>query len=80
LKEENRTIVLYERPHRITKTLEMLKENLGDQIQVSLSRKISKKFEEHIRGSVDEVLAQLKAKPAKGEMVLIIDNRTLRKD
>ncbi len=75
LKEEKRTIVLYESPHRITKTLGMLKENLGEEIQVSLSREISKKFEQHIRGSVAEVLAQLEVKPAKGEMVLVIDNK-----
>jgi 16S rRNA (cytidine1402-2'-O)-methyltransferase len=75
LKEEKRTIVLYESPHRINKTLEMLKENLGSTIQVSLSREISKKFEEHVRGSVVEVLARLEAKPGKGEMVLVVDNR-----
>lgn len=75
LKEEKRTLVLYESPHRITKTLAMLQENLGKEIQVSLSREISKKFEEHIRGTVIEVLAKLEAKPAKGEMVLVIDNK-----
>lgn len=75
LKEEKRTIVLYESPHRINKTLEKLKENLGEEIQVSLSREISKKFEEHIRGTVVEVLAHLEAKPGKGEMVLVVDNK-----
>lgn len=75
LKEEKRTIVLYESPHRITKTLEKLKETLGEATQVSLSREISKKFEEHIRGSVDKVLAHLDIKPGKGEMVLVVDNR-----
>lgn len=75
LRAEKRTIVLYESPHRIVKTLDKLQENLGEEIQVSLSREISKKFEEHIRGSVAEVLAILEAKPAKGEMVLVVDNK-----
>jgi len=75
LKEEKRTIVLYESPHRINKTLEKLKENLGEEVQVSLSREISKKFEEHIRGTVVDVLAHLDAKPGRGEMVLVLDNR-----
>lgn len=75
LKTEKRTIVLYESPHRIVKTLEKLKEHLGGEVFVSLSREISKKFEEHIRGTVQEVLARLEAKPGKGEMVLVIDNR-----
>jgi 16S rRNA (cytidine1402-2'-O)-methyltransferase len=75
LKDEKRTIVLYESPHRINKTLEMLKENLGEEIQVSLSREISKKFEEHIRGTVVEVLARLETKPGKGEMVLVVNNK-----
>lgn len=74
LKEEKRTIILYESPHRILKTLERLKENLGEDILISLSREISKKFEEHIRGTVGEVIAKLEAKPAKGEMVLVINN------
>lgn len=75
MKNERRTIVLFESPHRISKTLEKLKENLGEAVQVSLSREISKKFEEHLRGSVQDVLAQLVVKPAKGEMVLVVDNR-----
>jgi len=75
LKGEKRTIVLYESPHRINKTLEKLKENLGEEVQVSLSREISKKFEEHIRGTVVDVLTHLDAKPAKGEMVLVVDNK-----
>jgi len=75
LREEKRTIVLYESPHRINKTLEKLKENLGEEVQVSLSREISKKFEEHIRGTVVDVLTHLDAKPAKGEMVLVVDNK-----
>ena len=74
LQEEKRTIVLYESPHRILKTLQRLQESLGEDIKISLSREISKKFEEHIRGTVTEVIAQLEAKPGKGEMVLVINN------
>ncbi len=71
LKEEKRTIILYESPHRILKTLEQLKENLGAEIQISLSREISKKFEEHLRGSIAEVIEKV-GEGLKGEMVICI--------
>ena len=54
--------------------MQRLQESLGEDIKISLSREISKKFEEHIRGTVTEVIAQLEAKPGKGEMVLVINN------
>lgn len=72
LKYEVRTVVLYESPHRIAKTLQQISEVVGEDTQVSLSREISKKFEEHIRGTAKEVLEQVIAKPVKGELVLII--------
>ncbi len=74
LVHEKRTIVLYESPHRIVKTLEQLKEHLGGDVEVSLSREISKKFEEHIRGTIMQVLEQLSAKNVKGEIVLVVKN------
>lgn len=72
LAEEKRTLVLYESPHKINTTLEQIKTFFGADTQVSLSREISKKFEETQRGSIDELIAFSKSKTIKGEIVLII--------
>ncbi|WP_018674759.1 16S rRNA (cytidine(1402)-2'-O)-methyltransferase [Riemerella columbina] len=72
LAEEKRTLVLYESPHKINTTLEQIKTFFGVDTQVSLSREISKKFEETQRGSIDELIAFSKSKTIKGEIVLII--------
>lgn len=72
LKEEERTIIFYESPHRILKTLEQIREFIGNR-NVALVREISKLFEECIRGTVDEVIEKCKIKPPKGEIVLLIE-------
>lgn len=72
LAEDERTIVFYESPHRIEKTLEQLVEFFGAERSCSLAREISKLFEEHIRGTLQEVLAKVKQQPLKGEIVLIV--------
>lgn len=72
LAEEKRTLVLYESPHKINTTLEQIKTFFGVDTQVSLSREISKKFEETQRGSIDDLIAFSKSKTIKGEIVLII--------
>ncbi|MFP5470449.1 MAG: 16S rRNA (cytidine(1402)-2'-O)-methyltransferase [Bacteroidia bacterium] len=72
LAEEKRTIVFYESPHRIEKTLEQLVEFFGAERPCSLSREISKLYEEHIRGTLSEVLNKIKQQPIKGEIVLIV--------
>lgn len=69
---ESRTTVLYESPHRILKTLEQLNEYLGENRQVSVSRELTKKFEETITGSAKSVLAQLEKGHVKGEFVVVI--------
>ncbi len=74
LAEEKRTIVLYESPHKINTTLEQIKEFFGDETKVSLSREISKKFEETKRGTIDELIAFSKSKTLKGEIVLVVSN------
>ncbi|WP_407482486.1 16S rRNA (cytidine(1402)-2'-O)-methyltransferase [Elizabethkingia meningoseptica] len=74
LAEEKKTIVLYESPHKINTTLEQIKEFFGEQTQVSLSREISKKFEETKRGTIDELIEFSKSKTLKGEIVLILNN------
>lgn len=72
LKEEKKTSVFYESPHRLLKTLEQFKELLGER-NVSVSRELTKKFEETVTGSLDEVLEYFKSKPIKGEFVLVLE-------
>lgn len=73
LAEEPRTIVLYESPHRLLKALRELKE-IGEGRQVSVSRELTKKFEETKTGTVDEVLGYFENKPSiKGEIVIVIN-------
>jgi 16S rRNA (cytidine1402-2'-O)-methyltransferase len=71
LKDEPRTIVLYESPHRIVKTLEDLEKVLGDRKAV-VGREMSKKFEEILRGTLSSLRFTLSARQIKGEFVLVI--------
>ncbi|MDY3401277.1 16S rRNA (cytidine(1402)-2'-O)-methyltransferase [Riemerella anatipestifer] len=74
LAEEKRTVVLYESPHKINTTLEQIKTFFGEHTRVSLSREVSKKFEETKRGSIDELIDFSQSKTLKGEIVLVINN------
>lgn len=71
---EERTIVLYESPHRLVKCLEQLKEHMGDR-QASVSREISKLFEETVRGTFTEIIAYFTEKGVKGEFVIVIEGK-----
>jgi 16S rRNA (cytidine1402-2'-O)-methyltransferase len=73
LSEESKTMVFYESPFRVIKTLEQFAEHMGSQRNVSISREISKKFEETIRGSLDEVITHFKTKEPKGEFVIVLE-------
>lgn len=75
LAEEERTIILYESPHRINKALEEICTFLGPDRIVCVAREISKLFEEFKRGTAAEVLDYYTAKPAKGEIVLLIKGK-----
>lgn len=66
------TIVLYESPHRLTKTLEQLAEFLGPDRKASVSRELSKVFEENVRGTVAELIAHFGNKEVKGEIVIVV--------
>lgn len=72
LKNEHRTIVLYESPHRIIKTLTEVGNLFGDR-QVVVARELTKKFEEIVRGPLSFVLKELASKPVRGEYVLLIE-------
>ena len=74
LAEEKKTIILYESPHKINTTLEQIKEFFGEGTKVSLSREISKKFEETKRGTINELIEFSKSKTLKGEIVLVVNN------
>ena len=72
LQEETRTIIFYESPHRVVKTLEQFMEVFGADRPVSVCREISKIHEESVRGTVEEVLAHFKANEPRGEFVIIL--------
>ena len=72
LRQEERTMIFYESPHRIIKTLNQFAEFFGEDRNVSVSREISKMFEETIRGTVNEVLLKLNQKNPKGEFVIVV--------
>jgi 16S rRNA (cytidine1402-2'-O)-methyltransferase len=75
LSEEERTIVFYESPHRIAKTLSLFCEYFGEDRKVSVSREISKMFEETKRGSAKEVMEYFEQKKPKGEFVIIVEGK-----
>ena len=75
LAEESRTIILYESPHKLIKTLGNIVTYFGSDRVVSVSRELSKLHEETIRGTVAEVLSHFENKPPKGEIVLIIGGK-----
>jgi 16S rRNA (cytidine1402-2'-O)-methyltransferase len=72
---EERTVIVYESPYRIVKILEELKKLASPERKVSVSRELSKKFEETIRGTVEEVLAHFKNLEPKGEFVVVIGGK-----
>jgi 16S rRNA (cytidine1402-2'-O)-methyltransferase len=74
LKEETRTIVLYESPHRIERTLQELSEAFGERAAV-LARELTKKFEEVRRGTLSSLLQSVKVNPPKGEIVVLVEGR-----
>lgn len=72
LKNNPYTMIFYESPHRIEKTLEIMKDTLGDR-NISISREISKKFEEIYRGKISELINEVQE--AKGEFVIVVEGQ-----
>lgn len=72
LSEERRTLIFYESPHKLLKTLSQLCEFFGGDRKASVSREISKLYEETRRGSLEELLQHFTQHPPKGEIVLIV--------
>jgi 16S rRNA (cytidine1402-2'-O)-methyltransferase len=79
LSSEQRTIVLYESPHRVLKTLEEIRTVFGER-NVVVARELTKKFEEIVRGPISSVLEELHRKQTRGEYVLVIEGRPKHSD
>jgi len=75
LADETRTMIFYESPHKLVKTLGNFAEYFGADRQVSVSRELSKLYEETVRGTAKQVLAHFEAKPPKGEIVMVVEGK-----
>jgi 16S rRNA (cytidine1402-2'-O)-methyltransferase len=75
LAEESRTIVIYESPHKLLKTLNQFEEFFGQDRNISVSRELTKLHEETIRGSVTEVLSHFEKNAPRGELVLVVEGK-----
>lgn len=75
LAEETRTMIFYESPHKLIKTLGHFAEYFGEDRPVSVSRELTKLFEETIRGTAVEMLAYYTNKPPKGEIVVVVGGK-----
>lgn len=77
LKSETRSIIFYESPRRLLKTLQQFAEVFGKDRQVSVAREISKLHEEHIRGTLQEVILHFEATEPLGEIVIILAGKAI---
>ncbi|RFN59237.1 16S rRNA (cytidine(1402)-2'-O)-methyltransferase [Marixanthomonas ophiurae] len=75
LAEETRTMIFYESPHKLIKTLTHFSEYFGLDRKVSVSREITKLHEETVRGTAEEVLKHFTNKPPKGELVVVVEGK-----
>ncbi|MDR3693129.1 16S rRNA (cytidine(1402)-2'-O)-methyltransferase [Mucilaginibacter sp.] len=76
LATEERTIIFYESPHRLLKTLDEMGTYFGAERQISVSRELTKMFEETVRGTVTEVKTYFETHPLKGEFVICVSGLT----
>ncbi len=79
LSSENRTMIFYESPYRLVKTLNQFIEFFGENREASISREISKLYEETARGTLQELLKYFTEKTPKGEFVIIVSGKTEEK-
>jgi 16S rRNA (cytidine1402-2'-O)-methyltransferase len=75
LAEEERTMIFYESPHRLVKTLQQFKEYFGDDRRASVSRELTKMFEETMNGTIVEIINHFSAKEIKGEIVIVVEGK-----
>ena len=76
LVEEERTMIFYESPHRLIKTLTSFSEYFGKERKASISRELTKMFEENKRGTLEELIAYFSSKSIKGEIVIVVGGRS----
>ncbi len=79
LTENELSMVFYESPHRLLKSLEQFAEYFGSDRNVSVSRELSKMYEETKRGSLNDVIAYFKDKTIKGEIVIVVEGKNSKK-
>ncbi len=72
LKDEPRTLIFYESPHKLLKTLDQFQEVFGPDREVSVSRELSKLYGETLRGTLETVATHFRTQPPKGEFVLVL--------
>jgi 16S rRNA (cytidine1402-2'-O)-methyltransferase len=75
LTDEERTMVFYESPHRLLKTLQQFAEYFGTERQAAVSRELTKIHEENARGTLQELIQHFGEKKIKGEIVIIVDGK-----
>ncbi len=78
LRDEERTIIFYESPFRVVKCLEQMAEVFGAERMVSVSREITKKFEQTVRGTLAETAEYFRAHEPKGEFVIVLSGKGLK--
>jgi len=76
LTDEERTMIFYESPYRLTKALEQFMEHFGEERRVCVSRELSKLYEENFHGTLKEALEHFNAKTVKGEIVIVLEGKT----
>jgi tetrapyrrole methylase family protein len=80
LQNETRTMVFYESPYRLLKTLQQFAEVFGDERQVSVAREISKVYEEHVRGTLHDAIEHFTEKDPRGEFVIVVAGANIKKE
>ena len=73
VKQIEKTIIFYESPHRLLKTLEICREVFGENTNIVLARELTKKFEEFIRGTIKDILENLKNRQILGEFIVLVE-------
>ena len=75
LSTETCTMIFYESPHRLVKTLEQFMQYFGNERMASVSRELTKLYEENVRGNFETLIAHFKDKPVKGEIVIVVNGK-----
>ncbi|SFG38461.1 16S rRNA (cytidine(1402)-2'-O)-methyltransferase [Prevotella sp. KH2C16] len=78
LRDEPRTMVFYESPYRLLKTLQQFAEYFGGDRRVSVAREISKMHEEHVRGTLEEAIRHFTETPPRGEIVIVLAGKNYK--